>query len=478
MTTLTWCLLGLQVMLGIIDTIVHHELLANLSWRHEHQRELALHGARNAVYGVIFLVLAWTTPTGWYVWVLASLLAVEFVLTLADFVEEDRQRDLPPSERVIHTVMAVVFGMFFASLLPVLTTWFVLPSALTIVSHSWWSYGATAAAAGIGVFALKDLLNAGRLIVDNARGALVAGLKPGTRVLLAGGTGLVGSRLVEALVEAGHDVTVWTRNPRAALRLPTPVRLVEKLDMLPVHSGFDVIVNLAGASVAAGWWTTRRRQLILESRTQTWAALGALASRLDSKPDLFISASAVGWYGVEKRGVVDEQSGAGAGFAAQVCRSLEAAAQQAAPPATRVIHLRIGVVLAARGGTLAQLLLPFQLGLGGRLGSGQQPFSWIELDDLVRLVAWVIQSPGISGPVNATAPNPVDNRALTHSLAQALGIPAVFPLPAWIIRLALGQMGEELLLRGQRVRPSVALAGGFEFAFPDIDSGLRHALLR
>ena len=291
--------------------------------------------------------------------------------------------------------------------------------------------------------------------------------------LVTGGTGFIGRRLVAALT--AQEVTVLTRHAVCAA-LPEAVRVVESLDEINASARFDVFVHLAGEPIAAGIWTAARRERIVASRPRVAERLLALLERLEVKPKAWINASAIGWYGLRGDECLDETAAHIDCFSHQVCAAAEAAAAPASAHGVRVAQLRIGLVLAREGGLLARLLPAFKLGLGGPLGTGRQWMSWVERDDLVRLIAHVAADDSLSGVVNATAPNPVDNAAFTRALAQACGRPGFLRVPQAPVTWLLGDFARELLFGGQRVVPRRALASGFEFRFPTLPEALAQAL--
>lgn len=295
-------------------------------------------------------------------------------------------------------------------------------------------------------------------------------------VLVTGGTGLVGSRLVAALVSAGHFVTVLSRWTGRSEELPAEAQIVTSLDELAADARIDTVINLAGEPLANGLWTKAKRERIIQSRLQVTQDCLTLMERLDYRPAVFISASAIGWYGLRGDEELDEDSGGTDCFSRRVCVAIEDAAQQAEALDVRTVRLRIGLVLAAEGGLLGRMLLPFKLGLGGPFGRGQHWMSWIHRDDLVRLICHCIADPALSGPVNATAPEPARNRDFTTSLGQALGRPAILPVPAWPLQWVLGDFAKELLLSGQRVLPRAAQSSGFAFRYPQLDGALQAIL--
>ena len=284
------------------------------------------------------------------------------------------------------------------------------------------------------------------------------------KIVIAGGTGFLGTALAASLRRDAHVVTIVTRTPSAPDHVPWS----------DVHAfdGIDAVINLAGESLANGRWTTSRKAAILESRLKpTRTIVNAIRASM-RRPAVLLNASAVGIYGTQRSEALTEESPVGNDFLASVCAAWESAAL-AAGPMTRVVLLRSGVVLDRDEGALPKLARPFRFFAGGPVGSGRQYLSWIHVDDWVRLVGWAIGTTAIDGPLNATAPGPVTNRELAGALARALRRPAAMPAPAFAIRLVLGEMADALILNGQRVLPAKAAAHGFQFRYPDLESALR-----
>jgi hypothetical protein len=294
-------------------------------------------------------------------------------------------------------------------------------------------------------------------------------------VLISGATGLIGGRLARALAAQGVPVRALTRSPAAArARLPAGAEAVGWDGIRPpagAAAGAAAVVHLAGEPVFAGRLSARRRERIRESRVASTRALAAVLRELApaERPGLFVCASAVGYYGSRGEETLDESAPPGRGFLAEVCREWEAAAGEAS--GVRRVVLRIGIALAREGGALPRLLLPFRLGLGGRLGDGRQWLPWVHADDVVGLVLHALATPALEGALNATAPEPVRNAELARALGRALGRPALLPVPALALRAALGELAEELLA-SRRVVPLRALAAGYRFSFPDLPSAL------
>ena len=242
--------------------------------------------------------------------------------------------------------------------------------------------------------------------------------------------------------------------------------------------GLDAVVHLAGAPIADGRWTDERRRAILDSRVEGTRLLAGALAGLDEPPPVLVCASAIGYYGDRGDRRLDEDAGRGDGFLADVVEAWEAAAAAAREAGIRVVHLRFGVVLWPAGGALARLLVPMDAGVGGRLGSGRQVWSWVGLDDVLGAVVHAIGTPELEGPVNVTAPDPVTNAELTNVLADVLGRPAFLPVPAGALRLALGEMADELLLSSARVVPEALQRTGYRFSDPVLEPALRHMLGR
>jgi len=297
------------------------------------------------------------------------------------------------------------------------------------------------------------------------------------KIIVAGSSGLVGSKLVPALREAGHDVVRLVRDkgrvaPDAAYWNPA----AGEIDA-PALAGCQAAVNLAGESIAAGRWTAKKKQAIRDSRIAATRTIAVALAALEPRPGVLVNASAIGFYGSRADEVLDESSVRGAGdFLSSVCRDWEAATEPAARAGVRVALARFGVILSGQGGALAKMLLPFKLGLGGRVGSGDQFMSWIAIDDVVGGIVHALGTAALAGPVNFVAPEPVTNRQFTRTLGRVLGRPTLFPMPALAARAALGQMADELLLASQRVRAAKLLASGYAFRYPSLETALRHVL--
>lgn len=308
-------------------------------------------------------------------------------------------------------------------------------------------------------------------------------MKRPQRVVLSGASGMLGRALLRRL--ATQDAAVVQLVRRLPERQPAdvgdgagPVLVAWNPLSDPavadasVLEGVQAAVHFSGANVASHRWTSGFRSELTESRVRTTAALARVLAGLPRPPEVLVAASAIGFYGDRGEELLDEQASAGNGFLPELCRQWEAAAKPAVDAGIRVVHLRIGVVLAAREGALTKMLPLFRLGLGGRLGSGRQWMSWIALEDAVEAILFAMRTPELRGPVNLTAPGPVRNEEFTQLLARQLRRLAVLPAPAFALRLALGQMADEALLASARVLPGKLTAAGFRFQYPDLQSAL------
>ncbi len=294
------------------------------------------------------------------------------------------------------------------------------------------------------------------------------------KFFITGISGLIGRHLAQTLKTLGHSVSGLTRDVNAAARkLPPTVSLVSSLeeanDFMP-----DVVINLAGEPIADKRWSESRKQQLRDSRVDLTRQLVDWMSQLNQTPDLFISGSAVGFYGRQGSDTVDETTTPHDEFTHQLCRDWEAEAKKAEAFA-RVCIVRTGLVVADSGGFLAKMLLPFKLGLGGRLGSGEQYMSWIHLHDMISGIEFLVENNQLSGAFNFTAPNPVTNQTFTQTLASVLSRPAIFPVPAFVLKLLMGEMSD-ILLTGQKVEPKNLLQAGYQFSYENLEGALKQAL--
>ncbi|MFW0757244.1 TIGR01777 family oxidoreductase [Pseudomonas sp. H11T01] len=291
-------------------------------------------------------------------------------------------------------------------------------------------------------------------------------------ILLTGGTGLIGRQLCRHWLTQGHRLTVWSRRPEKVAKLcGVQVRGISRLEEVGPEP-VDAVINLAGAPIVDRPWTHRRKALLWSSRISLTETLLAWLESREQKPQVLISGSAVGWYGDGGERVLTEVSPpVSEDFASQLCIAWEETAQRAEAMGIRVVLIRTGLVLSAEGGFLSRLLLPFKLALGGPIGSGRQWMPWIHINDQIALIDFLLNQNGVSGPYNACAPKPVRNREFAKTLGSVLHRPAIVPIPAFALRVGLGELSL-LLLGGQRATPTRLLAAGFTFQFTDLRAAL------
>lgn len=295
-------------------------------------------------------------------------------------------------------------------------------------------------------------------------------------ILITGGTGFIGSALVANLSQQGHNITVLSRNTNSVAKIcGTGVNAVGSLKELTPEDSWQVVINLAGAPIFDRRWTAGRKQLIRDSRIKLTGELVVYIAGMAVKPELLISGSAIGYYGSQGDVILTEQSATIEDFSQQLCRDWENTALEAEQFGVRVCLMRTGLVIANGGGILQRMLAPFRLGLGGRLGDGKQWMSWVHRQDWIAIAQTMIADASMRGAYNATAPNPVTNSEFTKVLAHHLNRPTLLPVPAWLLKMLLGEMSE-LVLGSQRVMPERLLAAGYTFQYPDLRSALSEAL--
>jgi len=298
------------------------------------------------------------------------------------------------------------------------------------------------------------------------------------KVAISGASGLIGKELRSQLEAAGHEVHRLVRKPS---NKPKEIFLDPKETKLGTNEleGFGAVVHLAGEPIASGRWTKKLKNKIMKSRVEGTKALVDTISQLKSPPAVFLSASAIGYYGAQSGSeIIDENGAKGGGFLADVCEAWEEASRSQNLEHTRLVNLRIGVVLDKDGGALGKMLLPFKMGVGGVLGSGKQWMSWISLHDVVRAIIYALENETISGPINLVSPNPVKNKKFTKALGKALNRPTVLPAPEFAMKMAFGEMGTETILSDQRIVPKQLLEHGFKFEHPKIDDAFQSIFAR
>jgi uncharacterized protein (TIGR01777 family) len=298
------------------------------------------------------------------------------------------------------------------------------------------------------------------------------------RILVGGASGLVGSALVPALRAHGHEVHRLVRPQSAGPRSQGDVEWdpsAGRVDAIRLE-GFDGVVNLAGENIADHRWSPQVKERLMKSRVDSTGLLASTLARMPRPPEVLVQASAIGLYGDRGEELLTETSGPGKGFLPELCVAWEGAARPAVERGVRVAFLRFGVVLSPRGGALAKMLPPFQMGVGGIVGDGRQWMSWLAVDDAAGMIEHVLLRPEVRGPVNAVAPTAIPNREFTYTLARVLGRPAIVPVPAFALRLMFGDLADEALLASLRVAPKVMRDDGYEVLQPALEPALRHLL--
>jgi hypothetical protein len=296
-----------------------------------------------------------------------------------------------------------------------------------------------------------------------------------SRILVSGVSGLIGSALLTSLQTRGYEVT---RLARGAATDEVQVAWDPAKPIAPGRvSGFDAVIHLAGESIA-GRWTKTKKIKIRDSRVAGTTTLAEALAAAPDKPQVFLCSSAIGYYGDRGNEMLNERSQPGLGFLPDICREWEAATQAAVDAGIRTVLMRTGVVLSPKGGALGKMLLPFKMGVGGRIGDGQQWMSWIDIQDMIGAIHHMLNSDLLQGPVNMVAPKPVKNAEFAKTLGSVLSRPAILPMPAFAVKLAFGEMGETILLGSQRVEPAQLVMSGYPFRFSDLRSSLENNLRR
>jgi len=477
--TLVFSLLTLQTLLGALDTLWNHEIAERLPGRRAARHELALHAAREFIYAFVFVALAWREWHGAWATLIAAGLLLEAAVTIADFVVEDRTRRLPAFERVLHTVLTLLFGVLLMAIAPVLLHWWTLPTDVVAIDYGGFSVLLALFAVGMAAWGVRDAIAAlshfrpAEWLREPIESAPQAS---GHAVLVTGATGFIGGHVVRMLRKRGDAVWVWTRDAdRALARFGPHVHVVTKLPDIPAGARIDAVVNLAGAPVIGLPWTRARRQLLIDSRVKTTQAVLDWAATRNEPPRVLVSASAIGFYGPADDTWLTEDSAPTAAFQSRLCVEREAAANAAQAQGIRAVNLRIGLVLGNDGGVFPQLARPAKFGLAAKIGDGRQWMSWIHIVDLLRIIELVIDEPNLRGAINAVAPAPERQGDFQRALSRALRRPYFMRIPATALHLALGEMAE-LLVLGQRVAPRRLLNAGFEFRHFTLASALRELI--
>ncbi|TXL12900.1 TIGR01777 family protein [Methylococcaceae bacterium HT4] len=289
-------------------------------------------------------------------------------------------------------------------------------------------------------------------------------------ILITGGTGFIGSTLCSRLLEENNEIVMLSRHPE---KIKLPMKAVADLSDLKDSDIFDVVINLAGEPIANKRWSDKQKHQIFSSRIGTTEKLISYFEKLENRPKLFISGSAIGYYGIDKTdNVIEEKERGDNSFSSELCQKWEAVALKAEKLGVRTCLLRTGIVLGKNGGALSKMLFPFKMCLGGRIGDGKQWMPWIHIDDLVGIILYCMSHDNLQGAINGTSPNPVTNQVFTKTLGTSLKRPTIIPMPAIVVKLLMGQMGEELLLAGKKVVPKKALDAGYIFKYRTLEEAL------
>ncbi len=481
-------LMAAQGLLGAFDTLYHHEFTEALPSRRSARKELWIHAIRASFYSLLFIGLSAWKWNGLWAMLLMIIFSVEILLTLWDFVIEDKTRLLPATERVTHTVLAINGGAFITLLALTFPSWYIQPTELQWEYQGALSIFLALCGIGVGLSGIRDGFAAyslGKLTQNEEKKMPLHFSHTSESVLVTGATGFIGQLLVNALIADGHRVTVLTRNAKkAAWMFNGKVNCIESMDELPVNYPIDTIVNLAGARILGWRWRESRKAELMKSRVELTHKLVAWIATAEQKPKLLLSASAIGYYGIQAIGdntELTEDAPTQSIFMAKLCQAWEAAAQSAEQYGVKVVRMRFGLVLG-HGGALPMLLLPIKLFVGGKLASGKQWLSWIHVDDLLAAIAhiWRLYEAGetkasVKPVYNFTAPDVLSQFEFSKVAAKVLNRPCFFPTPGWPMRLMLGEQAD-LLLEGQRVIPANLLEDGFTFTYPDAENALRNLI--
>ncbi len=468
-------LLTIQGVLGGFDNFWHHELKEALPSKRSARNELLLHTIREYIYAVIFFLLAWYECHGYWSIVISGLLGIEIVITILDFLEEDRTRKLLALERVLHTILAINFGFFIAIVSPELIRWFELPTELVATDYGLWSWVLTVFSVGVFFWGVRDMCAVIKLSRPEKwkKYPIRHGSKANARmILVTGATGFIGQSLCRTLIKNGDNVIVLTRQYEKAEDLFGPhVKIVTKLDEIESNTVFNAVISLTGAPVVGGLWTKKRKQLLIDSRLNDLKSLKTMCERLTTKPKILINASAIGFYGIRKDELITEKEQGQEIFQSELCQARENAALAFEEYGTRICNLRIGLVFDKDGGAFPQMARPIKFALGAVFGSGKQWMSWIDRSDLIRVMLFLLSQEQLSGAINATAPEPTTNGDFTKKVADKFNRPVFFKVPDYVLKTMLGELSQ-LFLEGQRVIPEKLLEAGFRFNHNSFDGML------
>lgn len=480
-------LLIVQGLMGGFDTFYHHEIRIALPQKRSARVELMIHGIRAVLYGLLFFAIAHFAFLGGWIIAIALLIVIEVLLTLWDFVVEDGSRKLPPTERVLHTLLAINGGAIFGFYGVVLANWAQFDTAIIKIDLGWQGWILTLFALGVFLSGVRDLLASVRWqskpLTDNPFLDL-----PHSRIFVTGATGFIGAKLVNQLLTAKHQVTVLSRNPlNAAFVFQSKARAIRSINELDHNEIFDVVINLAGKPIVGLPWSEKQKQRLLASRVSLTETIVSWFKLAKTPPKLWIQASAIGYYGVRPADeILTEDSHSDNSFMSELCQRWEAAAKPIESLGTALTIFRLGLVFGY-GGALPQLLMPYRFGFGGKIGSGEQIMSWVHREDVISAFHYVMKDHRIEkadthfstlsqskliGTFNLVAPQTLSQAEFAHIVGKWLRRPLLLNLPEGLLRKAGGEMAS-LFVDGQNVSSQKLVDTGFEFRYPTVESVLK-----
>ncbi|GAA3929993.1 TIGR01777 family oxidoreductase [Litoribacillus peritrichatus] len=471
--------LMIQTLISAFITLSQPELKEPPFGEQTKPAEYRIRAARNLGYALLFIMFGWFEFFGMFACALAIGLLVELVIVVKCLLTEENTRYLSPTKLIPHLLFIMNFGVISVFLTAVLYQWLEQPTYIQFTYYGWQSWVITLCALIALISALK---NGQKTKVSKPRDYSFQVFEKyrGTtkNVLITGGSGFIGKRLVTVLLALGHNVMILTRNaPKAAHNLHGVITYVNDLEQLPATSRIHIIINLAGEPLAEHRWTKRIKKKFVKSRITTTVNIHRLINRLQQKPELLINGSAIGYYGPHGDEELAEESACTPCFSNHLCTSWEHEALKIeSQTGIRVCLLRIGIVLGQDGGPLTQLRQSFDFGLAAQIGDGKQWMSWIHRDDLIAMMLHLMVSPSARGPYNGTAPTPVTNTEFMCILSRFLPTWISVAIPAKILKLLVGEMAQEILLTGQRVIPERIKQLEFEFNYPDLHHTLDHLI--
>jgi uncharacterized protein (TIGR01777 family) len=470
---IVFIVMAVQIALGGFNNFYHHELTEKLPSKPESRHELTFHFMRELIYAVLFFGLAWYEWHGIWAVILMGLFATKLVVTMCDFVIADKTRIVPAFERVLHSILAINIGVFLTLLYPIAVKWYGHETALYSVDYGYWSWFFTACAFVVGAWGLRNVFAVMKLhilkVPEWQRKPFKNGHNKNPKTyLITGATGFIGNALVRKLIWQGNEIIALSRDiKKVNYKFGPHAIAIDDLEQIQNSKKIDIIINLAGEALAGGLWTKKRKQKFFDSRLNTTIDLVTLIARLETKPELLLNGSAIGFYGNRHDEIMTENSDCKTDFMSELCQKWEDQAKKAEEYGLRVAILRTGLVLDGNGGILTPILLSAKLGGGMVMGSGKQYMSWIDLHDIIRLMQFIVSNKNLNGAINATAPKPVSQKEFMKTLGRSLKRPVFMRLPAWVFRMFLKDMAD-LFLNGQRVLPKKAQDNGFEFSYPDL----------